>query len=190
MSNADVFGEDDFMKGRFAADAGVHARFYTLMVHDEEASAKAGRPIFDGKEFVEIIAAGNANNIVKRKATSEDKQRFRRQYEIFCRDKEAEGEQLIGTPLTEIPWLTHSQKAEFAYLHIHTLEQLANVDDNTCSRLAGMYDMRRKAKESIAAADKAAPMAEVMLQMEQMKVQLAELLEQNKLLKESQKAVK
>lgn len=187
MDYANDFGEQDFMKGRFANDAGVHARFYTVMVRDEEESAKAGRPIHIEKEFVEIIAAGNANNIIKRKASDEDKARFRRQYEIFSRDKESTGEQLIGTPLTEVPWLSKAQVSEFAYLHIHTLEQLANLDDNTCSKFAGMYDTKRKARAAIEAADKAAPMTEMALQMEQMKTQLEDLLLQNKQLKENAK---
>jgi hypothetical protein len=74
-----------------------------------------------------------------------------------------------------------------AYMRIHTLEQLAVVDDNTCSRFAGLYDMKRKAKAAMEAAQKSAPMTEMAMQMEQMKVQLEELLAQNKLLKEAKK---
>lgn len=176
MDNLNDFDDLTFSRGRFAADAGVHARFYTLAVQNEEESAKAGRPIYADKEFVEIIAAGNANNIIKRKATEEDKQRFHRQYEIFCRDKEASGDQLVGTPLTEISWLTRSQVAEFAYMHIHTLEQLAHLDDNTCSRRAGVADIRRKAKAHLEASDKAAPMTEMAQQIETQKAQMQELM--------------
>jgi hypothetical protein len=187
LDNVNEFGEVDFQRGRFANDAGVHARFYTVMVRSEEESAKAGRPIHVEKEFLEIIAAGNANNIIRRKASEEDRMRFARQYAIFSRDKSATGEQLIGTPLVEVPWLTKSQIHELAYLHVHTLEQLAGMDDNTCSKAAGMYDVRSKARTAIEASAKAAPMTEMALQMEQMKAQLEDLLAQNKELK---KAVK
>ena len=52
--------------GRFRADQGVQARFYTLPMQDHAATAEHGRPMFKDTEFVEILAAGNANNIVKR----------------------------------------------------------------------------------------------------------------------------
>lgn len=183
FDNVNNFGERDFTQGRFAADAGVHARFYTIASHNEALSAEAGRAIYDEEEFVEIIASGNANNIIRRKATDEDKQRFGRQYLIFGRDKAATGDQLTGTPLAEVPWVTKSQCAEFAYLHIHTLEQLANVDDATCGRYAGFYDMKRKAKTAMEAAEKSAPMTEMARQNEQMKLQMEELLAQVELLK-------
>lgn len=187
MDYSNEFGEQDFMKGRFAADQGVHARFYTVAFHNEEKSAKAGRPIYDDVDWIEIIASGNANNIIRRKATEEDLQRFSRQYNIFCRDKAATGEQLIGTPLAEVPWLTKSQVSEMAYMRINTLEQLAVVDDNTCSRFAGLYDMKRKAKAALEAAEKSAPMTEMAQKMEQMGLMMKDLLEQNRILKEGQK---
>lgn len=186
--NVNSFGEADFTKGRYAADSGIHARFYTCMVMDETKSAEAGRPIRVEKEFVEIIAAGNANNIIRRKATDEDRQRFARQYEVFNRDKEATGGQLIGTTLADIPWVTKAQVSELAYMHIHTLEQLAGLDDNVCSRHAGLYDLRRKAVVAAKAASDAAPMTEMAHQMELMKQQLEDLLLQNKALKEGGKA--
>ncbi len=188
MDLANEFGENDFGRGRFAMDTGVHARFYTVAVKDESASAEHGRAIYKDVDFLEIIAAGNANNIVRRKASEEDTQRFSRQYAIFNRDKASTGEQLIGTPLVEVPWLIKSQVSELAYMHIQTLEQLANVDDNTCGRYAGLYDMKRKAVAALEASTKAAPMTEMALQMEQMKAQLEDLLAQNKELKSAKAA--
>lgn len=185
MDFSNDFGENDFGRGRFAMDTGVHARFYTVAVKDEAASAEAGRPRYNDADFLEIIAAGNAQNIIRREATEEDKMRFARQYAIFNRDKTTTGDQLIGTPLVEVPWLTKSQVSEMAYMHIQTLEQLANVDDNTCGRYAGMYDLKRKATAALEASNKAAPMTEMALQMEQMKAQLEDLLAQNKALKEA-----
>lgn len=182
---ANEFDDVSFSRGRYAHDAGVNARFYTITQKNEEKSATEGRPIYDEKEFVEIIASGNANNIIRREASEQDKQRFSRQYTIFGRDKAATGEQLSGTPLTEVAWLAKSQVSELAYMHIHTLEQLAALDDSTCSKFAGMYDLKRKAQAAMEAAAKSAPMTEMAMQMEQMKVQLEELLAQNKILKEA-----
>lgn len=182
--NVNAFGENDFTRGRYAAETGIYARFYTIMQESEEKSAAAGRPIHVEKEFVEIIAAGNANNIIRREVTDEDKQRFARQYEIFGRDKDMTGEQLIGTPLVEVPWISKSQIHELAYMHIHTLEQLSGLDDNVCSKHAGLYDLKRKAVVSVKASNDAAPMTEMAEQIKQMKAQLEDLLLQNKALKE------
>ena len=51
--------QDNSMKG-------VHARFYWFPYKDEAASAEAGRPIFQDREFVELLAPGNSTNIVRR----------------------------------------------------------------------------------------------------------------------------
>jgi hypothetical protein len=157
---------------RHAGDKGVHARFYNTPVKDEEASAREGRPMFNDKVFVEIVAAGNANNIVRRKANDEDKRRFHRQYELFLQGSES---QLVGTALTEVPWLTRSQVEELAYMRIRTLEALANTDDAMCAKVAGLYDLKKRAAAHLALAVSAAPMEALHLENETLKNQLAAL---------------
>lgn len=157
---------------RYAGDAGVHARFYNMPVKDEEASAQEGRPIYNDKVFIEIVAAGNANNIVKRKATQEDRNRFRRQFELFQQGSE---DQLIGTPLSEVPWLTRSQVEELSYMKIRTLESLANLDDAMCAKVAGLYDLKKRASAHVAKAAGAAPLEALHLENETLKNQLAAL---------------
>jgi len=170
--------------GRFRADQGVQARFYTLPMQDHAATAEHGRPMFKDTEFVEILAAGNANNIVKRKATDEDRQRFHRQYAMFRRGVD---EQLVGTPLTEVAWLTRSQVEELAYLRIKTLEALAGMDDNICGRHAGLYDLKKKATVALEAAGDMAPLtklqeenSELARKVEELTLQLKELTEASK----------
>lgn len=174
MDNMELTG-DEFMSGRFAADRGIHAKFYTQSVNDEDASNKAGRPIFRDAEFVEIIAAGNSNNIMRRMATDEDRGRFRRQYEGF---KQSSGEFVTGTPLSEVTWLQKSQVDELGYFRVRTLEVLAEVDDNVCSRMPGLMDLRRKAKQALEAAASAAPITELNAKLEEKDAQLAAMQEQ------------
>jgi len=175
METAD-FDVQEFTNGRYAADRAVHARFYLMPVKDERASDEAGRPMFRDVEFVEIIASGNANNIIQRKATNEDRQRFSRQYEIFKRN--AESDQTIGTPLTQVPWLTPSQVEELAYMKIRSLEMLASVDDNTCARFAGLYDLKRKAAGVLEAAQKDAPVTKMAAENARLKNQVEALTNQ------------
>jgi hypothetical protein len=169
------FDSDSFQGGRYAADRGVFARFYTKPVEDAAASAEAGRPIFKDQEFVEIIAAGNANNIVQRKASNEDRQRFRQQYEKF---KAGDGDALIGTPLSEVTWMTRSQVEELAYFRIRTIETLAEVSDEVCGRVIGLYDLKRKAKAVLEASDKAAPLTALQAENETLKNQVDAMKQQ------------
>lgn len=182
---ADMIGEQvdydvaDF-DDRFAADKSVYAKFYTMPLKDEKASNDAGRAIFKDIEYVEIRAAGNANNIIQRKATDQDRQRFARQYNLFRAGQE---EQLIGTPLVEVPWLTKSQVEELAYIRVRTLEALATVGEEVCQRMAGLRDLKNKATAIMEAADKAAPLLALQeenkllkSQLEQVTIQLKELV--------------
>lgn len=159
---------NDF-ENRYAGDKGVHARFYMFPQKNEAKSASAGRPIFDETEFVEIFASGNSTNIVKRPARQMDKDRFRRQYEAF---KAGHEDQVQGTMLYEVPWITRSQVEELSYLRIRTLEQLANVSDAACGKHVGLYDLKSKAQKALAAAEGAAPLTELAKENEDLKRRL------------------
>lgn len=166
---------------RYAGDKSVYAKFYTMPVKDESASAKEGRPIFRDREYIEIRASGNQNNIINRPADNLDRQRFSRQYDLF---KKGCDEQMVGTPLTEVTWLTRSQVEELAYVRIRTLEQLANVNDETCQRMVGLRDLKNKAEKFLEASEKAAPItalqeenATLKGQVEALAAQMKELLD-------------
>lgn len=175
MNNADDFDTSTFQNGRFANDKSVFAKFYTTPVEDHVASAEKGRPMFRDLVFVEIVAAGNANNIIRRRATEEDKQRFARQYAAF---QAGAGDELDGTPLTEVPWITRSLVEELAYFKIRTLETLSGVDDNFCTRMPGAYDLRRKAQAALEAAEKAAPFTQLQEENDLLKSNVAALTNQ------------
>lgn len=147
------FDADDF-ESREAADKSVYVKFYTKPVQNEAKSAAEGRPMFDEKEYVEIRTPGNQNNVIQRPVTDMDRQRFRAAYRRF---KEGHEEQLVGTPLTEAPWLTRAQVEELSHLRVRTIEHLADLDDGVCSRYAGMYGLKQKAQAYIARAKDNAP---------------------------------
>lgn len=149
---------------------GVYARFYWHPKRNDEKSAEAGRPVFEDREYVEIIAAGNANNIIRRPVTDMDRRRFRASYEKF---KQGDNEQLLGTPLAEVTWISRSQVEELAYRKIRTVEQLAEVSDSVCTSLPGLYDLKRKAQAFVQKADAAAPITELQRQNEALQSQLA-----------------
>jgi hypothetical protein len=121
---------------------GVYAKFYISPLKNETLSAEQGRPVYEDKEFIEILASGNSNNIIRRKASDMDRQRFRAAYAKF---KEGDAEQLVGTPLSEVSWVSRSQVEELAYMKCRTVEQLANIMDQACTGVPGLYDLKRKA---------------------------------------------
>lgn len=164
--------DDSFERGRFANDKGVRAHFYTNPIVQEVESAEAGRRICKDVVFVEIMTAGNTNSSVVRKATDEDKGRFRRQYEAFL---SGNSEQAFGTPLSDITWLTKSQVEELAYMKIRSLEELANVSDTACAGMAGLYDLKRKAGAFLERADQSAPITALAKENEVLQGQVAAL---------------
>lgn len=165
------YDTQDF-ESRTAGDKSVYVRFYIRPLKDEAASLEEGRPIFRDREYVEIRAPGNANNVVQRPVTDMDKERFRHAYRAF---RDGATEQDFGTPLTEVPWITRSQVEELAYLKVRTLEQLVNVGDDVCTRIPGLYQLKQKANVAIEKAEKNAPFIKMQAENEELKGQLAEL---------------
>jgi len=153
------------------ASAGVYGKFYTRPIPNDEKSALEGRPIFEDVVFVEIVAAGNGTNIVRRPARDTDKQRFRQAYQQFLDG----ADQVTGTPLTEVAWITGSQREEMAYIKIRTLEQLAELNDQACGRIPGMYELKRKAAAWMAQAKEAAPFDALHAENAELKERLAAL---------------
>lgn len=168
MQTAD-FNVEDF-DSREAGDKTVYVKFYVKPVRDEDASVAEGRPIYKDKEYIEIRVPGNQTNVVQRPVSDMDRRRFRTAYEKF---KEGETEQTIGTPLTEVGWITRSQVEELSYLRIRTLEHLAEVGDDVCSRMPGMYKLKQRAQQAVAKSEKDAPFLAIQQKNEEMANRMA-----------------
>lgn len=169
------FDVNDF--GRGGSDAGVYANFYTVPQPDKEASAAEGRPVFKDVVFVEIRSAGNSQSIVRRPLREKDKRRFAKAYQLF---EAGQTDQLIGTPLVEVPWITKSQVEELRYKGIRTLEDLAALSDTACSQSAGLYSLKQKAAAWVVKSKEAAPFTAMQAEIEELKRQLSTLTSQDK----------
>lgn len=150
----DNFEESLNRNGRFASDRGMSVRFYNKPVEDYEKTAESGRLVCKDVVFVQILAPGFTNNTVERKATDEDKMRFRRQYESF---KETGENIQDGTPLEQCTWISRAQVEELAYMKVRTVETLSALSDDVCGRAPGLYDLKRKAIAFMERAEKNAP---------------------------------
>jgi len=143
-------------ESREAADKSVYVKFYTKPVQDEAESVKEGRPIYKEREYVEIRTPGQQNNVIQRPVTDMDRQRFRLAYRQF---KDGIEDQLVGTPLTEVGWMTRSQVEELHHMRVRTVEHLAELNDSVCGAHAGLYKLKQKAQQVIEEGKKNAPFA-------------------------------
>lgn len=158
--------DPEVFESRDAGDKTVYVKFYIRPVQDDAESAKAGRPIYKDREYVEIRTPGDQNNVIQRPVSDMDRQRFRGAYKAF---KDGNEEQIIGTPLTEVPWITRSQVEELVHLRIRTLEHLAAVNDGLSAKIPGLYQLKDKAKAALATAEGQAPITELQKQLDEMR---------------------
>lgn len=129
---------------------GIFPRFFTKAVQNKAKSEEAGRPIFEDREWVEIIIAGDKGSIVERPVRDEDRQRWEEHYERFKKGQESA---LEGTPVEQWPVLTTAQVAELKALNIFTVEALAELRDSALTNLGmGARDLQAKAQAYLSAA--------------------------------------
>lgn len=107
-------------------------RFYTDEVKDEDASAKAGRPIYRSVERVELMVPGNTLNKPVLNVTEELRERFRQHYDRWKQGQEMATD---GTPLEMWPILTAAQVRELKALNIFSIEDCAGLNDQAIQRI-------------------------------------------------------
>lgn len=157
--------------------------FYTKAVENPAKTKEAGRPIFEDQEFVEYRFAGNrylnlhfpAHEMHER-INGEDithAMRWPDQYSQFKRDGVNE---ISGTPLEELTFLTNAERSELKALKIYTAEALSQIDGPTIKSLGGKgYRYKEQAEAYINQGAGAAGVARLVEEMERMRAELAEL---------------
>lgn len=152
--------------GAHDPDALLAVTFYMGAVQNNFQTLKQGRPIFDDRLFIRIMAPGNELNIIDTFATEVDKKRFPRQWAHFNNNHKGDSRE-IGTPVGQWPLLTPAQGEELKGAKFYTVEQIAGASDQqlqSVGMIAGMNPMtlRDKAKAYLAAAsDTALPQMQV-----------------------------
>lgn len=160
----------DAERGRqFTQDANLIVNFVTKPHPDKEASLREGRPMFKPKEYVTIMVPGDKNTTVNRPAWDQDRQRFPRQYAAF---KNNEDQNIGGTPMSTVAWVTREQVEELKFFNIRTLEQLANCPDVHAQKFMGINSMRQRARDQIQAAKELQPLAALRAEVETRESQL------------------
>lgn len=150
-------------------------RFYVRPVQNNFRSQAEGRPIFDERDYVEIIIPG-AKDTVDRQVQEQDKDRWPEQYRRFKEDAEQATD---GTPLEQWPAISVSQIAELKAKKIRTVEQLAGVSDGNLANLGlGARQLRDRALAYLEAAAGNAPLDAALLREAKLKEEIDALKKQ------------
>jgi hypothetical protein len=142
--DANMMFKSDENRVATAMDAKLFVQFFSKPVKNDEKSIAAGRAIFEPHEFVIIKIPGDKNNDVVKDLTLEPYyiQRFPIHYARFKKNQE----QIVGTPLNVVPFLTEVQVEEYKAINIRTVEQLAGMSDVNCQTLMGSVKHKQDAQ--------------------------------------------
>jgi len=174
MSTETIDFTMDFQANQQAeADKRLFVHFYKDAVKNEFKSKEAGRPIFDEFDFVRVITPGSRDTVVTRVADGSDyARRFPQQW---ARYKANMDQNAVGTPLSQLPWMSVGQVAEFAAVGCRTVEQLVGMPDALAQKFMGHHQIRQRAQAYMEAAKDAAPMLKLQSELEKRDAKIAEL---------------
>lgn len=136
------------------AKAGRRYAFFREGTKLNDAKSKAaGRPIYDPVILLEKIIPGDNLNRPVRPMREADKEEFPQEWAAFQAKKE---QQVPGTPLAVLPWISRTQVSEYNAMNIHTVEQLATLPESVAQKIMGFYEIRKKAEGFLKAAQDSA----------------------------------
>jgi len=172
MSTATLDHELNFESSQQSdADKRLLVMFYAEPIKNESKSIEAGRPIYEDIDHIRIITPGSRDNFVT-EVTQEYIERFPQQW---ARYKAKQDQNVSGTPLDALPWMTRAQVAEFKAVGCHTVEQLVGMSDNLSQKFMGHFQIKQRAQAFLDAAAGAAPMLKLQSELEKRDEQIAAL---------------
>lgn len=162
-------------------DLTLGVEFFMKPVENKAKSKAAGRPIFEDREMVRIafpgdnkrehVAPAHEMHYVshqRRQMTYAD--RFADRYRLF---KDTNAEQIVGTPISQLPFLTEARRAELKAAGIKTAEQLAGLPDVTIKKMGmGTRDFVNQAQAFLKSASGTSQVAAMQTQIDELKALL------------------
>lgn len=127
------------------------ATFYFRSVEIPARSRELGRRFCEDQVFVRIAPPGERLNIVDRRATDEDKQRYALQWAQFQRNALQVPD---GTPIDLLFPASPAAADMLKASGVHTIEQCAELSGNAIDNIMGGQDYVNKAKAYLDAATK------------------------------------
>jgi hypothetical protein len=163
-----------------AGDDKLFVTFYMHYIHNEDETAKQGRPIFNDAPFIRIITPGDRDNIIDRPVRAEDRPRFPRQWAQFEAQMKGGPEGEVGTPLEQWGMVTKAMVEELRYFGFRTVEHVAGAKDEVLAKMPGLRGIAEKAKLYLEAAKGAAPLTDLQKKNEEQAAQILAMQEQMK----------
>ena len=151
------------------ADKKLFVLFYSEPIKNETKSTEAGRPIFDDVDHIKILSPGSRDTFVC-EAFPEYQTRFPDKWRQY---KAMQEQQVSGTRLSEIPWLTKGQVLELAAVNCVTAEQLVGMPDNLSQKFMGHHQMKARVQAFLDAAAGAAPALKLQAELDKRDEQLS-----------------
>jgi hypothetical protein len=149
-------------------------RFHMRAVEMPFKSREAGRPIYEDREFVEIIIPGMPKSTACEPVNDQHIARWPQIYDLFKRGVEAP---VTGTPLEEWNVLSAATVQNLKSLALRTVEDVAGASDSVLQNMGqGGFDFRRRAQAYLETAKGSAPTEALMQQNELMRAKI-EVLE-------------
>lgn len=159
----------------------VIPHFHMKAVYLKNKSEKAGRPIYEDREYVQILIPGNKTEMPVIPVNEQHKERWPDQYRRF-KDKQEQVNE--GTPLEQWPQMTPARVSALKDCHIFTVEQLANVPDSQAKSVGPDFQtLKKKAKAYLDSADGSVAHEQV----EQLEERIKVLEAENEELRKNQK---
>lgn len=141
------------------AEPGVHGEFFRNPVLQGFRSEQEGRPIYDDEDWVRIKIAGQDKDVVERKATNIDKERFAEAWAKYERGLE---QAKSGTPLEMWPRMTPGMVATLKAINIMSVEDMATLSDAGVQRVGiDGYKLRGEAQAFLNSAAQVSAVMEV-----------------------------
>lgn len=148
---ADAPGLDE---SRFVGDSKLFVQFYRKPVLQPALSEQEGRAIYKETDYIKIMVPGDKLSVIDRRVNDIDKRRFADKYQKWLAGA---GNVVEGTPIASLPKMTPSKVEEYKYFGIHTVEQLADANDNLGQKFFGFNEDKRAAKAFVEIAKGNAP---------------------------------
>ncbi len=133
-------------------DDGLIVGFYKRSMINPVRSREAGKPVYEGKDFVKIQHPGETQNIVDRPIQDSDKHRWPHQWHLY---QQGANQTPDGVPLSLLFPAKPEIESTLRGYNIHTVEQLANLSAHGISTVGmGAQEWVNSAKKYMEQANK------------------------------------
>lgn len=159
-------------ESRFDGDNRLFVQFYRKPKLNPGLSEKEGRAIYKEVDYIRIMVPGDKLSIIERPVDEIDERRFADKYAKW---KAGAGNVIEGTPLSSLPKMTPAKVEEYKFFNIHTVEQLAEANDNVGQKFFGFQEDKRSAKAFIELAKGNAPIEKMNAELKERDAKIEEL---------------